>query len=150
MGVVGVTHGPLHKFNRRANCVVRNVTQQRSLAARFNQIIECVWNRSVFVTVKPSIVQGSRKLRCNPYDNVVRVSINAQHDDALRLHLQPILKLTWDLTQLVRGVNCCLTHRLINCYAQTKKLGCRGRKSHASFCVAPHNRLIYSLTDIHK
>jgi hypothetical protein len=54
---------------------------------------------------KRATVQESLKLRRNLYDNVVRVTADAQHDEALMPYIQPILQFTRVLTSLVGGVN---------------------------------------------
>jgi hypothetical protein len=86
---------------------------------------------SMLLPIKPPIVQKSKELRSNPHNNVVRVGVNPEHGEALRLHLEPMFKLTCVTTLLVAGVNCSFTMRLCKSYGQAIKVDCRGRNSHA-------------------
>jgi hypothetical protein len=45
------------------------------------------------LTIKPPAIQGSIKLIGNPHDGIVRVYVNAEYDETLRLHLEPLFDL---------------------------------------------------------
>jgi hypothetical protein len=61
--------------------------------------------------------------------------VDAQHYETLRLHFQPILKLTCVLSRLVGGVDCSLTLRLCERNAKPNKVGYMGRNSGTSIGV---------------
>jgi hypothetical protein len=93
-GAAGATHGALRKSKNGVNRVIPDVRQHGGLAIFRYQRVKCVRDKSMLLTVKPLAGKEYRKLRRNPHDGVVRVCVNAERDETLRLHLQAVLQLT--------------------------------------------------------
>jgi hypothetical protein len=88
MGVVDVTHGTLCKFNQGVNCFIPDVEHERRFANLCNKKSKVYEIEARCFWLSHQLFKGPQKLIFNPSDNVVRVSVDTEHDEALRLHLQ--------------------------------------------------------------
>jgi hypothetical protein len=151
MSVVNVTQIALRKSKHGVNCVVSNVDKHGRFRNLLYQCVKGVRYSILLLTVEPPSVQRAIELRRNPHNNVVRVGINSNHGEALRLRLEPIFKLTRVTTLVVTGINCIMTLRLSESCGKAIKVGGRaGTPMRKSVGVSPHIQLIWPLINIHK